>query len=131
MKQDNLYQKLMDYQRGLKKVDTHEHISSPRYAQQVGGGIFEVLLTPYTTDSFFSAGCSRQEYDFMISDAPFSQRYEIFAKYWALCRYTAFARAAALSVQHNFGISDLSEQSLLEAEEKLACLLYTSDAADD
>lgn len=113
-------QQLIRFQKELPKIDSHEHIPAPKYASMAGQDVLDLFFVPYVTDAFLAAGCTKQEYDLLVDHkAPFASRYQVFSRYWVLCEHTAFARAAKLSLQKCYGISDLSEKSMKKANEKL------------
>lgn len=123
--------RLMDYQRGLPKIDTHEHIQPEAVACAADTDILDVLLVPYNCDSLWSAGCTQEQWaQIMDKTAPLSKRFALLEPFLPHIRHTAFFRAVKKTLELSYGETTFSLSALERADQKLKAQLTGPHYAD-
>jgi hypothetical protein len=96
----------------IRIVDTHEHLMDdaqrqPRYLD-FGIQIFDA----YLINDFISAGLSDADAQLIYRpDVDIADKWRRLAPLWPCVRHTDYARAYLHSIQHNYGIEDLTDHT--------------------
>lgn len=114
------YDKLIEYQRALKKIDTHEHIVPEQMAMRANTDIFDILLTPYNCDSVLSCGCSEEDWrQIMDKSAPFEKRWHKLSEHIEQIYHTAFFRATRRAFAAQYNVTEFNADNLRRADDAL------------
>lgn len=101
------YQEFVNKVRNIKKIDTHEHITSNRYSINSNLDIFDLMFMPYNCDSLLSAGCSLDEWRKICNKSlDFDERYKIVDKYLILIKNITFFKAVTITLKELYGLKE-------------------------
>ena len=112
-------QRIRDYVKQVRVVDTHEHLLDPAH---LGESMldFTLLLRHYAAGDHASAGMPGELHDQFLGDAlTVVEKWRLFKPYWERSSNTAYNRAALLAADQLFGIRDLNETTVEELSARI------------
>lgn len=111
-------QRISDYIRQMKVVDTHEHLINPAKLDSSTFD-FSLLVSHYAPGDYISAGMPQQNLDQLLSGSlPVLEKWKILKPYWESTSNTAYNRAALLSAEL-FGIKNIDETTVEELSKRI------------
>lgn len=116
---DKIFSELLTRIRALPVVDTHEHFMPEQFWQPEQLDFFS-LLVPYVCDTLQTAGMSGEEWAMLCDGSrSIAQRFEIFARYVPLIRFTTSFTVLDRTLRGRYGLREYTAQ---EAERILPAI---------
>ena len=112
--------RISNYISDMKVVDTHEHLSNPASYMKSGRLDFMLLLQHYAAEDIRSSGMSKHAFARLLTDSlTVPEKWKALKPYWEGASNTAYNRAALLTADQLFGISDINENTVEKLSEKI------------
>jgi hypothetical protein len=116
------YKEILENISSIKVIDTHEHMPVEEGITYTPCDFFD-LLGFYTADDFLSSGISSQEWmEMMNKSTLMPRRIEIFFRFHPYIRFGTYFMAVRKSIKFLFDISEITQESIIEINEKLKLL---------
>lgn len=115
-----VHEELLERIRQIPTVDSHQHLSpeSERTSMHVDA---LSLYGQYTRFPMFASGLSEDDWKRMHDpDVPLNERWRMAKPHIQRIKHTSFARVACLTLEHFWGVKELSDNNVVAVSERIA-----------
>lgn len=126
-------EQLMSEMSAMPVIDCHEHLPPEEARTSVPQDVF-TLFSHYTRHDLFSAGMDIEAYhnpptegeqrpvhaSLFDYDIPLEKRWQTFRPYWESIRFGSYARAALITAQKVYGVTDINDNTYQLLSERIA-----------
>ncbi|MGI6238154.1 MAG: amidohydrolase family protein [Christensenellales bacterium] len=114
MRANGAYEALLNEIRGMRVIDTHEHLPwDERALADEPGDVLREYLAQYLRSDIISAGLSPADFARVVDGSlPIRARWAIVEPYWEAARYTGYGRAIDIAVRGIYGIDGVRGETI-------------------
>lgn len=119
-KQEEIAKSLREYLKGIRIVDTHEHLDTEEEFIREPTD-FGRLFLHYANSDLLSAGCPPKDITRLQNDRDLSptEKWRLIAPYWQYMRGTGYGRCLEIVIRDLYGLEGLSAETVEVLSEKM------------